>query len=64
MPAVRTMLLRGRNTFMPFETRDVIGEPTIFRVGSGGAGSGRMSESSSEGPDIAPSVQSENKSAS
>lgn len=49
---------------MPFETRDVIGEPAIFRVGSGGAGSGRMSESSSEGPDIAPSVQSENKSAS
>lgn len=41
------------NTFMPFETRDVIGEPTIFRVGSRGAGSGRMSESSSEGPDIA-----------
>lgn len=30
MPTVRTMLLREINMFMPFETLDIIGEPTIF----------------------------------
>ena len=30
MPTVRTMFLRGINMFMPFETRNIIGEPTIF----------------------------------
>ena len=50
--------------FMPFETCDIIGEPTVFRVGSRDACCGRISESPSDGPDTAPSVQSENESAS